>query len=612
MALYLRLLGAGLAGYALLAFLGWLPWRLLLARRDVLPFVVGAPSFGFAVLSAFGWYWLEYGTGGLDTGLRWLIGGVAVVSAMALLLQRAHARAWLPEPSWLLSAAVVAVLAFAGLAVHYRTPLGDDRLTAASLGNNDIAAYALVSQDLRSSGFDDHGPVVGSNLGHLARVDATGADVLLTADAEITGLGTHEATIPVIGLGALLVALACALLTERIVPGSPLRAVIIGLAAIAPYMFVLNAGHYFLSQILSIGPVLAMLVVYLWVAEQRDRASLLRGIVVVALLMVPLVLTYPHMAILSQPVAFAIAWLASGFRDLLRRAARLVVCAAAGLAGAALLVAPVVGDAVDRARHLSNVEAGWPLGLLSPFQALGLQRAPSMDFRPQVTTPSPSLFVYGAELAVVVGLAAVATLILVRARKTHAWLGGLTVVAVLVSYRIAYFQQGFSYRQWKWLSFFQPMLAAAFAALLCAAAVALLARSAIPTLLLRGVGWVAIAVWIGVLTANARTVTDTQWLVVGRDLAALRAVPKHGLRTVNAEVAPDWESMWAAYFIAPTRTRIVAPTQYYARSAPLARWTVRRIEPTAPADDRAASSSIRIDKVFELTCDRPPCPIPRR
>ena len=88
MILYLELLGLGLGLYVLLAFLGWIPWRLLVAGRELLPFVVAAPLFGLALLSTFGWYWLEYGSGGMADGLAILVGVDLIASGVVLLRLR--------------------------------------------------------------------------------------------------------------------------------------------------------------------------------------------------------------------------------------------------------------------------------------------------------------------------------------------------------------------------------------------------------------------------------------------------------------------------------------------------------------------------------------------
>ena len=603
MVLLLRVLGVGLIGYAALVFLGWLPWRWLLADRNVLPFSLGAPLFGFAVLTGFGWYWLEYGSGGLAVGLPVLFATTGFASLVALV--RSGPRAWhRPDPQRVACLAVLALLVFGGLAFHYSRPLGDGTLTAASLGNNDIAAYSLVSEGLRHQGYADSGTVAGNNLGHVARVDSSGADILLASSAELTGLGVYEATIPILGLGALLVALAGALLAERILPGSRIRSAGIGLAAIAPYVFVYNASEYFLAQVLAIAPVIAMLCVYLNVAEKRDRASLLRGVGTVGILMLPVVLTYPHMAVLSQPIVLTIACLADGFRGGLRRAGRLFVCAAGGLAVAATMAAPAVGSAVERARQLSDVNAGWPLALFSPFQMLGLQRFPSMV---DITMPGPSTKRYLLELFVVCLLALAATAVLVLRKRPRPWLGGLTVLAVITSYRAIYQQQGYSYRQWKWLSFFQPMFSVALVALLCAAVVALIGRSSLPRAAVRAAGLLAIILWIGVLTLNARTLTDRTWTVADRNLVGLGSVGRYRLRSVNIDLAPYWESMWAAYFVAPARSHIVSES-YYAPSSPSAHWTVWRVSggPAKPVPGSVVEI-VRVNRAYELVCSRKPC-----
>jgi hypothetical protein len=606
MTLFFQSFGVGLATYVLFAFLGWLPWALLGAHRGPLPFVVAAPLFGLAVLEGFGWYWLEYADAGIGTGLPVLLGVVAILSAIAV-KSRGRVTTQRIDTRRALSAILLAAVVFGGLMFHFGRALEGGDLTAATLGNNDVAAYSLMSENIRDTGFDAPGPIVGNDLGNVARVDATGARIVLTAAAEITGLDVYEATIPVVGFGAFLVALACALLAERIVPGSTLRSAAIGLVAVASYLFVYSTAHYFLAQVLTIAPAVVLLVLYSDVAQQRGRVSLIRSTAAAALLLVPVLLTYPHMAVLLQPVVLAIAWLADGFRNLARRAKRLAGCAAGGIGAAVILVLPAVGDAVDRARQLARVEAGWPLGLFSPFQSVGLQRFPDMV---DITRPGPTTTRYFAEFAVVAAIAVATTLVLVRSGSPRPWLGGLVVLGVLVSYRFVYEQQGYSYRQWKWISFFQPMLSTALAALACGAAVTLFSKSRIPQAALRVGGGIAIVVWLGVLTSCARTLTNRPWTVVGPDLTGLEEVRASNLRVVNVDVAPYWESMWAAYFVAPAETRIVQES-YYARSAETARWTIRRTDRAAPTPESTpVLRTIDLNETYELTCSRQPCSLP--
>jgi hypothetical protein len=601
---FLRLFAAGMATYLLLALLGWFPWRLLVAGRKMLPFVVAAPLFGLAILSAFGWYWLEFGSGGMAVGLPVLVGISVVVSVVALV--RLRGRVWVQAPSarGVASAALLALLVFAGLAFHYGSGADGGRLTAQALGNNDIASYSLIAQGLQHDGFDEPGPVVGSDLGEVARADSSAALTVLSSGSELTGLATYEATIPLIGLVSLLAALACASFAARIAPGSPVRSAAIGLAAVAPYLFVNSAGQYFLSQAMSVAPVVAMLIVYVNVAERRDRASFVFGAATIALLTLPVVLTYPHMALLPQPILLGVAWLADGFRDLARRAGRLVGCAVAGVAAAVLLVAPAAAGALERARDLGGVDAGWALGLLSPIQALGFQRFPSMI---DLTQPGSTTWRFLFEAAALGVMLVAATVVMVRAQRSNAWLGALTVVAVLASYRLVFQTQGYSYRQWKWISFFQPVLSTALLAVVCAAAVVILHRFAVAPNIPRIVGTVVVAAWIAVLTWNAHTLTDDRWTVVGRDLTDLAAVADSELKVVNIAATPYWETMWAAYFVAPVRSRLVHES-YYGTSDPTARWTVRSMQNvTGQPVPRQTVEERRINDDYELVCGRLPC-----
>lgn len=606
MILYLELLGIGVGAYVLLAFLGWTPWRLLVAGRDFLPFVVAAPLFGLGLLSLFGWYWLEYGSGGMADGLPILLAIATLANGVVLL--RLRGRFWIERPSLrgVLSVCFLTLMVFAGVAYHYQDGLRGE-LTTATLGNNDVASYSLISQNLEHGGFGDPGPVVGNDLGAVARVDASGAMIFLASTAQVSGLETYQTTVPIIGLAALLVALACASLAGRIVSGSALRTVTIGLAAIAPYLFVYNATMYFLSQALSIAPIIALLVVYLAVADRRhDRSEVICGIATIALLEVPVLLTYPHMAVLAQPLILGIAWIADGPHDLLGRAKRLAIAASAGLALAALAVLPALRGAIERANALVDVDAGWPLGLLGPLHVLGFQRFPSMV---DLASPGPTSQRYLVE-TLIVGVAVVgATLILIKNDRRHAWLGGAATLAVFVSHRFVYQAEGYSYRQWKWVSFFQPILSTALVAVLCAGIVVLVRRYERARLARMILGVVVAVVWIGFLTVRAQTLTgfDAQWTRVDSELAGLQAVDATNLRVVNLDLAPYWETMWGVYFVAPVRSRL-AQESYYGRSPQTARWTLRASEPgSGEATPEPTLGERPISPVYELACGRPPC-----
>jgi hypothetical protein len=357
---------------------------------------------------------------------------------------------------------------------------------------------------------------------------------------------------------------------------------------------------------LSIAPVIASLVVYLNVAGRRDGASIIRGAAVVALLTLPVLLTYPHMAVLAQPIILGIAWVADGHLGLGRRAVRLALCAVAGVSIAALTVLPAVSGAIDRARALADVNAGWPLGLLSPLQTLGFQRFPSMV---DLLSPGPTSLRYLLEVVVVGAILAGATIVLLRARRPHPWLGGAAAAIVFVSYRVVYQSEGYSYRQWKWVSFFQPILSTAVVALVCASVLVLVSRHELRRYTPAIAGIIAATVWIGFLTVRAHTLTgfSAQWTSANAELVGLEDVGASHLRVVNVDLAPYWETMWGAYFVAPVRSRL-AHESYYAPVPQTARWTVRTTKP-GPGDPTPEPSLAQrtIDREYELACGRESC-----
>lgn len=600
MILFLELLGIGLAVYAFLAFLGWIPWRLLIDGHLSLPFVVAAPLFGLGILSTFGWYWLEYGSGGLKNGLP-VLAGLAVV-ANAGLLVGLRGRVWVkaPSPRSVVVTALLALFVFAGVAFHYHDGLRGE-LTAATSGNNDIASYSIFSQAVQVGGYGDRGSVVGNDIGSAATTDSSGAVILLASSAEGLGLRTYQMTIPIVGLGALLVALACASLATRIAPGSSIRSAVIGLAAVAPYLFVFNASAYFLSQILSIAPIVAMLVLYVEIAARHDRASIIRGAAAVALLALSVFLTYFHMALLAQPIILGVALVAQGHRELARRAVRLMACAAVGLGAAALAILPAISGAVERATALADTAAGYPLSLLSPFNMLGFQTSPAMV---DGLAPSPTFLRYVVEAALIGFILIGATVVLVRARVSNPWLGGAAALAVFVSYRFMWQAEGYSYQQWKWISFFQPLLSTAMVALVCAATIVVAHRIDVHRNAKVFFGVIAAVIWIGFLTVRAHTLTrlDT-WTRVGTELADLEVVASSNLRVVNVDLEWYWETMWGAYFVAPVHSRLVQDS-YYLKTKPTARWTVQRATPRV---GRGVLAEERINDEYELVCRREPC-----
>jgi hypothetical protein len=317
------------------------------------------------------------------------------------------------------------------------------------------------------------------------------------------------------------------------------------------------------------------------------------------------------MAVLAPPMVIGIAWVADGWRHLGRRAARLAACAASGIAVAALAVLPAVSGAIDlvRTRLSTGLEAGWPLGLLSPLQTIGFLRFPSMVDR---SLPGPSSLRYFVEIVLIGVIVAGATLALVRAHRPHPWLGGAAVLIVFVGYRVVYQVMGYSYQQWKFLSFFQPILSTGLVASVCAGVLVLVDRYELGRHrrgIVVGFGVVVASMWIGFLTARAHTFTsyDAQWSTVTPELIGLEDVGASRLQVVNVDLAPYWETMWGAYFLAPVPSRL-RQRSYYAATPQTARWTVRgtKPDPGEPAPTPSLEQR-QINREYELACGRVPC-----
>jgi len=163
---------------------------------------------------------------------------------------------------------------------------------------------------------------------------------------------------------------------------------------------------------------------------------------------------------------------------------------------------------------------------------------------------------------------------------------------VLGSYVAAYLDRGYSYEQWKWISFFQPVVITTAFALVASAAGVLIARWKSASRI-SGRALAAVAAVVLVAASSRTLVIETRytrafwvagepalaWSIVGTPLSQLAERPAlDHLPAVNVYL-PQWDAMWAAYFLQPTtRVYLVSPT-YFPISAPAAPWTLVAVPP---------------------------------
>ena len=556
-----------MAIYAALALIGAPIWMLVRPAAPPVSDAFACPILGLAVFQVFSWYWLRFGGGGMTHGLP-VLGALALV-ALAVVGRRT--RATFHAPSALQCASTVALLgavaaAFVG---EFRIPLRIGHLTSASIWNADVALYVNVSSGLVSHGFGWAGNIVGLHLGHAAtnaKGIGPGVYSTLAASAAGTGSGTWQAAIPLLLVGVALGALAVRDAARLLLPASLIAAPVIALLATTASLFGYVTTNYFLAQVLVMPLALGELLVLHWIVQQTERRARVAGLVLLTAMVVIATLSYSPMAFVMQPIILGAVCLAEIGPGWLRRSLR----AAVSTLGAFAIAYVLAPDPFRRSFEFVHVslreDKGWPLALMTPLDLLG--------FRPAVHSPHSVVGVFVVESLIVGAIVLGAVWVLWRQRRGAALVHGAAALVVLGSYAAAYAARGYSYEQWKWISFFQPVFIVAVFGLVAAAA-GVLTATFVPKLRTPG-GVVAALSGLVLVAASARMlVTATRytravwvtgeptiaWNVVGPALSNLAEQPalvhQHA---VNLDL-PQWDEMWAAYFLQPRmRVYLLAPS----------------------------------------------------
>jgi hypothetical protein len=560
-----------LAIYAGLALIGAPLWLLL--RPLPLSGELASPLLGLAILQVWAWYWLDRDWGGMQVGLPVLLAFATVASVWMLLRTRPR----LPTineavPTFGLAGAVA--VAFV---VQFRVPFRAGA-AAASILNADIAFYVNQAGGLVAHGFGYAGNIAGSDLGVLATNGygiGPGVYSTLAAAAAGTGLGVWRVALPVLLVMVVLGALAVRD-AARLLLSNPIGPAVVALLVTVASLFVYVVTNYFLAQALAMPLVIAELLTLRAIARSESLKGALRyGTVFLALVVIAM-MSYSLMAFAMQPALLGIIAVSEVGRGWLRR----VTMAVAAVFGAFVVTLALVPVPFSRAIDLLHAsflgKNGWPLGLMTPLELLGV--------RPALRHPHPVAGRFMIE-AIVVGALILGAMHVLR--KRDAGLFGCAALMVLASYGIVYLSLGYSYEQWKWIAFFQPLLIASTFTLVAAGVAVVMRR--VPNLPDRAPLIAGSLAGLALVALSARTtVVQTRhtyhywsqdeslpWSVVDRSLSGLADNSMlQDMGEINVQL-PQWEGMWAAYFLAPKTVHLLTPS-YYPTSAAVATATIVR------------------------------------
>jgi hypothetical protein len=578
---------------AALGLLG-LPVRLGLRALAGEPLTLPTPLVGVAVAVIGGWY--LYGP----------IDGLRSVYRVGYALGAAALVAWLIARRWTLRAdlrelvgklgrpaaiaggtALVMVFAF-GSVLSVRYP------TIVTAGNQDVANYALVGQHIADQGPGDEGPIVGFDLGDRATASFDFGPVAVVVGASAAGPfdDVWRYLMPLIGVVSGLVAYSVALCLDRVLPGRRLLTTIAGIASICPFLFQYLVSQYFLNQLIAISVVVMLCLLLVHGSTRRSLRA--RGAFVLAagLLVAVLVASYPHVVLFGPLLLLPPLFVADGFRDVVRRILALVVQGVAALLVGFVLLPTLALRVPDTLRLLSGTSAGWLLPGFLPAEVLG-----------DLSTPYPvhaGTRTWMMSIVVLFLLAAAAAYAM--AKRVAAPLGRFAVAlfaSCFVSYAVVFVSEGPSYRQWKWITQYTPVLVGTGLLLAMVATVQLLRSFGSGAQAAAVAGGVAYCVLVSMDAAAATFPLGRPFppATVPLDLSSLETAPQlASIDELNVDVAPYWEATWVAYFLRDHDLRLVDPSAY-AIAEPTATWTLQRVDSPGPV---AALEVIPINATYQL------------
>jgi hypothetical protein len=582
-----------LVALELLALLGFMGYPVVhLARRwSGRALAVPAPVIGLAVIYLLSWWWLRATDAGLDIGVPVIV-AVGAVAWIPVAIDLARRRPALHEVARPAVVPVVTVVAVAVLfAFHFSSVFRLDHLSSAAGSNGDVAAYSLVAGHLEGEGLSGPGNIEGYDLSERAEEDAFGATALVATAAVVSGHETWEVGTAVLFVAIATLAVSLVALLRRLWLGGGLLVAGATLVGVASFLFVYLTLQFFLAQILAAALLGAVLVAFLAAVDARSQPAGATCAAVIGLLGAGMIATYPHMALFAPAVLLPAALACLPRAGLREGALRVAGTAAAGAVVAVALAPDQFVGAIRRAEVLSGVQAGWPLPAFLPTDLVGALGT---------EVPAHTATRWAGSVALLIGIGACAAL---RWRIDR--LGRFTVVAwagALASYAVVYAWEGESYRQWKWITTFLPLLVALAAAVVVAAGIGLARRARVRPQLAQAGALAALVLVVAFQTAKADPFVSrflggpVPGVYVNADLAAIASEPRvAGLTRVAFNFTDPAEYQWAAAIIRP---REVLPYPTPTNDRP---WILERVgAPVTPG-----RQVVRLNATYQLAQDPP-------
>jgi hypothetical protein len=405
---------------------------------------------GVAAVTVASWYWLSY----TDSGIKNLTNAILLLIVFCALIPKLRREA-IPIFKREFRRDLVPIIfssttyLFCGryLFLNFGFTVGSN--------NADVAAYAQISNFLSQNGFNGSGNLVGLPAGVIARTDVTGTYSLISFIDAVLRVPIHQA----LNICLLFAFVMIAICAKRILSVLGIEGISANIIAVLPqstFMMAYLSWSFFLSQLIGAGFMLAIFVVMISQLSRvcLSRISVFQTAILYSILVSGLVMAYGHMALVVIPLTIV-----TTFLRVLKGG------------GFSMLLAPIVGGffgfvfvysksllVLQKALAFAGDSTnGWKLPFFLPSELLGFQW--TENGKPTGSDFDLSLLLIAVFLIALFCLFSTGDLFEFAPILVY-----VTFVGVGYIYFIS--KGTDSYLQWKWITFFLPLIVVTFFAVL--------------------------------------------------------------------------------------------------------------------------------------------------
>ena len=533
--------------------------------------------FGLAFLTILSWYWFEIFPFGMVSQLF-----VVVPAFSVFLIIRKYRTKFLSilrsEIRQDIAPLTLSFLVFIFCGRYLFANFGSN----VGSNNGDVAAYAQVSKFLLHNGFGQSGDLLGLPAGTIARTDVTGVLTTISFNTALLRIPIQEA----LNISLLFSFVLIAICAKRVLVILGINSFVANIVAVLPqttFMVAYLSWCYFLSQLMGMSFMLAIFCVMITQIRKShmSRQELLGYLASYSVLTAGLVMVYGHMSFVVISIVI-FATLSQGLKSASFRG--ILVPAVGGLIGLVLVYSKsqlVLQKAVAFAGDKTN---GWQLPYLLPSEILGFQWN---------ETAKPTGI--DLDLTIVLLFLVISSFaVLFSDRKLSKYIPNLIAISAIgIFYILLVVKDPNSYVQWKWITFFIPLIIITLFAGIVETFSKIIKHTFIIALL------VAISV-LNVARYEFRPEHGRYGSPPSSDEFDLDKSRKiQNLDELNIKSGPYLRSMWPAVYLTGIRTAILDPS-YYSTLQPLLAPTLVSAEfPTAPFVNRD-----KINKTYDLVYPR--------